>query len=669
MRNTKKKWSRWLTEHGNERGNEIITIPVVVHVVWNTNTQNISLAQIESQIDVLNEDFARLNDDADETPTPFQSVAAATNFRFCLATIDPDGNETDGVNRVQTNDLSFNDNDDVKYASEGGADAWEPHDYFNIWVCNLSGGLLGYAQFPDDPNEFTYGVVIDYQYFGTIGTATPPFHLGRTTTHEVGHCFGLYHIWGDDNGFCSGSDNVSDTPNQADATNGCASFPETDNCTTGGNGVMYMNYMDYSNDNCLNMFTTGQANRMLSQFMASDYDVLANSTVCNSLVPIANDAGVESITTPGTTVCANSFAPVVRIKNYGTNTITSVKINYKVDNGTVQVFNWTGSMAPNTIKIVTLNTVSVSSGAHTFTAYTSNPNGLTDGNAANNQKIKSFTVDANLGQSPPLTQGMESTTFPSGGWTVVNADGATTWQRTTAAKKTGAASAMVNNFDYENAAGQRDDFVSPRIDLSSMSAATLTFQVAYTSYTDFSVSGNTWDTLQVILRPVCGGNDVLLYSKYGEALSTAPNTTSAFVPTASQWRLETINLNSYLSYGSVQIIFRNISHYENNLYLDDINVSGTVGIDDPIALAYGVSVSPNPFSGSTEVRYTLPQHADVRCTVFDVWGRELKRFDQANQAAGAHTLSLTESDLPIAGVYFVRLQIGNAVVTQKVMKR
>jgi len=242
----------------------VVTIPVVVNVVWNSTVENISDDQIYSQIAILNQDFRRLNADAVNTPVAFQSIAADCEINFVMAARDPQGNATNGIRRQQTNVTGFEPNDAVKYAAAGGLDAWPRDQYLNIWVCNLTSGLLGYAQFPGGPAA-TDGVVIDYQYFGNSGTALFPFNKGRTATHEVGHWLNLRHIWGDDGISCVGSDLVTDTPNQADENYGCPSFPAI-SCSNGPNGDMFMNYMDYTDDACMNAFTAGQKARMQALF-------------------------------------------------------------------------------------------------------------------------------------------------------------------------------------------------------------------------------------------------------------------------------------------------------------------------------------------------------------------------------------------------------------------
>jgi hypothetical protein len=235
-------------------------IPVVVHVVWRVNAENISKAQIDSQITVLNHDFRSRNTDIANVPTPFQSVIGDARVEFALATTDPNGNATDGVTRTQTAVNGFTQNDAVKAVASGGADPWPADDYLNLWVCRLAGGLLGYAQFPGGPAA-TDGVVVTHTGFGTTGTATAPFHLGRTATHEIGHWLNLLHIWGDDAGACSGDDFVADTPNQGGPNVDTPTFP-TISCNNGPNGDMFMNYMDYVDDPVMIMFTAGQVARM-----------------------------------------------------------------------------------------------------------------------------------------------------------------------------------------------------------------------------------------------------------------------------------------------------------------------------------------------------------------------------------------------------------------------
>ena len=254
----------------------VITIPVVVHVVYNTSSQNISDAQIQTQLNVLNQDFRKLNSDVNLVPSTFTSLVADAEINFCLANRNPAGNATSGIVRVQTNQSSFSTNNGVKFASSGGSNAWPANQYLNIWVCNMSGGILGYAQFPGG-GASTDGVVVGYTCFGTTGTAQAPFNKGRTTTHEVGHWLNLRHIWGD---ATCGNDLVSDTPVHNTSNYSCPSHPRSNSCGT--SAEMFMNYMDYVNDACMQMFSNGQKARMRALFVSGGARAsLASSPGCS----------------------------------------------------------------------------------------------------------------------------------------------------------------------------------------------------------------------------------------------------------------------------------------------------------------------------------------------------------------------------------------------------
>jgi hypothetical protein len=238
---------------------EAVTIPIVFHVLYNNAAENISEAQIMSQLTVLQEDFNKQNSDYTNTPSEFASLVADVGINFVLATEDPNGNPHSGITRTQTSKSSFSANDDMKFNSRGGHDAWPTGQYLNYWVCDLGSTLLGYAQFPGGPAD-TDGVVCHYKYTGTGAEgATAPYDLGRTATHEVGHWLNLRHIWGD---ATCGDDLVGDTPSQLKSSGGCPNHPQN-SCTSND---MFMNYMDYTNDGCMYMFSEGQKERVLALF-------------------------------------------------------------------------------------------------------------------------------------------------------------------------------------------------------------------------------------------------------------------------------------------------------------------------------------------------------------------------------------------------------------------
>lgn len=254
--------------NGNEATEDfsdaVAFIPVVVHVLSNAAENDISQAQIQSQIDILNEDYNKQNGDVNNVPFYFSNLVGKARIRFCLATIDPDGNSTTGITRTNTSVAAFDaDTDDMKFSSSGGHDIWDRTKYLNIWVVPsfVQSGLLGYAQFPHLGTVETDGVVIVHTAFGNIGTATSPFDKGRTATHEIGHWLNLHHIWGDLYSSCSDDDLVYDTPKQRRATYKCPSGKRK-SCSNGPYGNMYMNFMDYVNDACMFAFTHGQVARM-----------------------------------------------------------------------------------------------------------------------------------------------------------------------------------------------------------------------------------------------------------------------------------------------------------------------------------------------------------------------------------------------------------------------
>lgn len=231
-----------------------LEIPVWVNVLYRTAAQNISNAQIQSQIDVLNRDFAATNSDYNLTPSTFTSVRSGDiKIRFIWTSAN--------ITRKSTTKKSWTTNDAMKKSSQGGINPTSPTTTLNLWVCNLGGGILGYAQFPGGASA-TDGVVCDDNAFGTTGTASAPFNKGRTATHEVGHYFNLRHIWGD---ATCGNDQVGDTPLHTSANYGCPAAGSRSSCS-GTPVMMTMNYMDYTDDACMYMFTAGQAARMQSTY-------------------------------------------------------------------------------------------------------------------------------------------------------------------------------------------------------------------------------------------------------------------------------------------------------------------------------------------------------------------------------------------------------------------
>ena len=284
----------------------LITIPVVVHIVYHTAVENISDAQVQSQIDVLNTDYQKRNADTAGIPAYYRSLAANCGFRFGLALVDTNGQVTTGIVRRNTNVTSFSIDDGIKFTASGGDDGWDRDRYLNIWVGNLSGGILGYSSIVGG-SKATDGVVVLYTAFGTNGTATAPFNLGRTGTHEVGHWLNMIHTWGDDS---CGNDEVADTPPQEGPDYGDPSGIII-SCGNEPYGNLYMDYMDFTDDIGMHLFTYGQRDRMRTLFAPGGF----RYALLSSTVPVAVDSAVSVAGAgSGITVFPNPAVSVVTVK-------------------------------------------------------------------------------------------------------------------------------------------------------------------------------------------------------------------------------------------------------------------------------------------------------------------------------------------------------------------
>jgi len=264
----------------------VVTIPVVFHVLYKNAAQNISDAQILSQLTVLNNDYRKLNSDFNTVvPAAFRPLGADMEITFCKATKTPTGASTTGITRKSVStSFVFEDN----YYTAAGEPAWDPTKYLNIWIGRFTDDqLLGFAYLPDSAGLPNDGLCIGDQYFGTTGTATAPFNKGRTGTHEIGHYFGLLHPWGDDGSSCSSaanSDGVADTPATKDPYFNCPTFPSNTNaCTSTANGSMFMNYMDYVNDACMAFFTAGQKTIMQNTLAGPRLSLITANNGCSTL--------------------------------------------------------------------------------------------------------------------------------------------------------------------------------------------------------------------------------------------------------------------------------------------------------------------------------------------------------------------------------------------------
>lgn len=547
-------------------------IPVVVHVIHNGTAigegANIPLSQIQAQIDILNQDYSRQNPDAINTSNEFVALAAAANIEFVLAKQDPNGLPSNGVNRVVGSKSVYTPDDD---ALIGQLALWPPEEYMNIWVVPLQAPYLGYASFPISelpgldfpPNtRETDGVTIDYRMFGTGGNASSS-SAGRTATHEIGHYFGLRHIWGDAG--CEVDDFVEDTPNQAMSNNSCPASPRY----TCDSRDMIENFMDYTPDRCMNLFTFGQVERMdvvlnFSPRRAS----LVNGRATQEPVLLPNNLSILEINNPQDFSCEVDVVPAITVLNAGSNVVTSAAIAISLNGQVVQSRNFTVNMAPGAELELTFNEISLpSSIENEFKVEVTAVNGTMDEDPSDNVLFSYPRVQPSIGLPYELT----SSDF-SNLWVRKNSDNEITWKEMTA-NIGGQQQPLfyLNGYNYETQ-GELDYLISPIVNLADAPDAQLKFKLAYAAYPNEDFQ----ESLLVAISTDCGNSFELLdapYYKTGESLQTAGVTSDEFVPDGEQqFRTELVNLSGYADLGEIRIAFVAVNGFGNNLFIKDIEI-------------------------------------------------------------------------------------------------
>ncbi|MDP2385272.1 MAG: M43 family zinc metalloprotease [Bacteroidota bacterium] len=701
------QWEDWMQEKVNELNQQRIiqgtnnvmvnyTIPVIFHIIHNQATitqENISAAQVASQITVLNNDYAGTNADIGSVPATFTSVKAGnTGVQFCLAKVDPTGAvlAEDGIERIRwstrgwTDPNSFTTSGALQTYFDGTIkpnSIWDPTKYLNIWVAKVNGsGLLGYASFPAGTGlagltgvetATTCGVVLNQSATGTTGTAAAPYNGGRTATHEIGHWLGLRHIWGD--GSCA-TDYCADTPPASTSNFTCQTHPyNVGVCAGNTTGEMFMNYMDYVDDACMYMFTLNQGTRIQTAMANGTYRApLASSTKCNS--PFALDAAITSILSPtsGMSTCNNSVTPQIILSNNGTTTLTSATITYNMDGGTNTVLPWTGSLVAGATATLTLNVYSgLSAAAHTFSVTVSAPNGGADGFAGNNTLTAPFTViAAPAGTALPFTEGFEAVTFAPTGWSYTAVDPTNKWARVAHTFGLTAGSTAVAKMDNWSTGtidptGQRDALQTPPI---SFAAANSTLQV------QFDVSHKMYnttyiDSLNVWISTDCGGTWTKVYNKGGATLATVtPASTAAYTPTANgNWRRETVSLSSYAGQPVVYLKFESVSGWGNNLYLDNINISYTPSALPPVAnftaaatKCEGQAIAFTDASTNTPTSWAWTTNPTVGVTISNA---SAQNPNITFTTAGTYTVSLISTNANGSSPSYTQAVVVNALPT------
>lgn len=698
VRNVLMEQIREQTRNSNSRlscENPII-IPVAVHYQGIVSQSTACLEELAlSAIDALNKDYAATNPDfsdyfdpvANSALTIEQAATGGTCIQFCLADLQhPSGfGLNDGDYAVTVNQ------DYIQTIPGGGYENWPNFTqgawsgYLNFFVTDLAGGLLGFS--PPGGQFNGSGVVVDRCYFGGegfgcgggIGNGGPcsnasqtTFGLNRTLTHEVGHYLTLRHPWGpinlpsnasDPQPTCQMDDGHTDTPATDWAHSGCPVIgPSSTSC---GSQDMYMNFMDYAADECSYMFSEQQAQAM---YTYADLFMSTSSSKCSPSLTeynnAANDASIFQIITPSNFACGSSVAPRVSLRSIGTDELTSVDIVYSASNGGgSNTFSWTGQLEQGDIEDVVLPSINIPSVDFTLNVTVSMPNGVADENPSNDSQTESLVISD--GANLPFYEDVESFSvpFPAQGITIVDPDGDDyVWDRRPGASAygNGVYSAYFNNFQVINGIGKEDWFILPEMNATGFNSVILDYDYAY----NYSPDGV--DSLAIYYSLGCTGNWEQRWVSGGAALATAATPSSTlYIPNANtDWVNTSIGINTD-GFDFIRIAFVNISGEGNNLYLDNIGVTGSATIvsNTDIEELETFNVSPNPSRGTLNVQLGFAASVDYTIRIYDMVGKEINTRNGSNSVAN-ETFDMTSL---ANGIYFVSVQSGDKVVTEKVI--
>jgi len=635
----------WTEEYASTRGGDqdVYIIPVVFHIIHNNGPENISDAQIQSAISVLNADFRKQNSDINSVVSTFQGITADSGIEFRLARKDPNGNCTSGINRVVST-LTYDGNSAMKNLIY-----WPRNRYMNVWVCADAAGAAGYTQLPSNVNtswSAPYdGIVIRHDYTGAIGTSTPT--KSRTLTHEVGHWLNLHHTWGPSNdpgvaSNCNTDDYVSDTPN----TRGWTSCSLSGNTCSSLDNVQ--NYMEYSY--CSRMFTQGQATRMRAALNSgvAQRSQLISTTTQNATGVLGAPVCVAQFTASLTTACAgtaiqfydDSYHEVTYwIWNFGDGTVLEGS-NPQIHKNPVHTYTQAGQFN------VTLNASNSFGSAEVFL-----PNYI--------------SVFSDGALATPLQESFEGN-WPTSAWTVINPDGGMTWEVNSAAAYTGTKSVRVRNFNT-TILDETDELISATFDMSGAESIQIGYKWAYANRLI-----ETDDRLRISISSDCGETWTFIRLRRGLTnLPTASPTNISFLPTSlSHWGEEVLVVeNPQFFTGNFQVKFEMLAKGGNNLYLDDINIwkSGEVlvGVEEHTSSA-GFVAYPNPAADNMNVEFSTSAQSHVAIELFDLSGRLCLRQSHGLLPPGEHRFVIPRQPV---GMYLMRLQTGDAIHTKKVVFR
>ncbi len=626
------------SRRGNSSG-KIYKIPVVVHIIHNGGAENISDAQVLSQIRVLNEDFRKISG------TKGDGAGVDTEIEFELAKIDPKGKCTNGIVRIKS---ELTEHQTYQRSMLKDLSAWDANKYLNMYVVNtINNGILGYASFPGGPIGED-GIVVRDDAFGALGTVTNGNNLGRTTTHEIAHWFGLYHTFQEGCGIdiCTDGDKVCDTPPVAAPNFGC---PTINSCSNDSPNIndQVANYTDYTNDACKSMFTAGQRDRMqatlntVRTIIWSNENLIATGTDSNYVAP-ATCSVVADFTTLNPNICLGSDLNFVsKSLNSPTSYLWTFNggepITSTLENPTI-AYNTVGSFD---VKLKTWNSTS----ADSFT-------------------ISNFITVSNPSAGIPflLYEGFESTSFPPLKISIQNPDTGVTWERTTLAAKTGTASVRINNLINTNY-GQSDALVFDAFDLTTFNGTPfMKFNWAYVR-SDPSYS----DELLVLASKDCGLNWQRIFYRSGNSMTTGPTQASEYIPDSNTvWKNANINLSTFATQQNVIIKIVNVTDGGNCLYIDNIQLGDTAqtaSIQPNYNLAKNITIYPNPIKDAFEINSEINLKGK-KVIIYNTIGSEVQRIILQNEYNNKVNLI---NNVP-AGMYYLKFENDTSAIPVKLIK-
>lgn len=644
--------AEYTEEFNGSRSGVLRVVPIVFHIIHNYGPENISKEQVLDAVRIINEDFRGLNSDLSAIIPEFAGITADSEIEFRLAKKDPSGNCTDGITRTVSS-LTFNAGENVK-----GLVSWNTSRYLNVWVvANIASGAGGYAYYPGNaPSQSQEGIVVRNSQLGSIGTSGGSNFAARTLTHEIGHYLNLRHVWGNSNSNaetdnCFDDDNVADTPNTIGSQQNCILSQ-----TTCGSLDNVQNYMDYST--CARMFTNGQAARMQAALQSSAGQ-RSNLWTSTNLVNTGTNNGFEAPCTPNVEFNATNTLGCEGLE------VQFTDQSWGADQDESWVWNWSfpggnPSTSNEQNPTVTYNQAGTYSATLTIIS-----------DAGSNAQTQSSLITVNNlqgGVAAPFSEGMETNGWPNDSdseW-MLEAGSGTTWQRTTTASATGAASARINLRVIDS--GVLNSLISPAIDMSAVAAADarLTFKVAHAPR---SSNGHS-ERLRIYASTDCGESWQIRYTRSGNQLGTTGGSTvnGTFVPSANQWREESVNLSSVAGEPNVLFKFEALSDGQNYLYLDDINISASTTSIAEQSLINGLSVYPNPLNGESVLSIESAVAANARIIVTDALGRVMSETWIPVQS-GTNTLPIDRTaHISVSGIYFLTVAVEGNQSTVKLVK-